>query len=396
MSVTSHTSSRNSQYQQLKNNILKISSAKNKPFANETYSRSNSSEYEYVGRLITRERPILRLHDQQQLHQRERNCPNNTSILKLLLDYNNLLAKSYGNNELITTRSVKGIQRFQQTLKQPRLNAYPKFKQEDHNSYNDNGKIDYDQQLGKPISVTRISDGHYREIYRLPTPPPKLKRIIHRLKPSEPKLIEQIYVRRSPQEIIENVIEVPSQHVRVVNKGKFLDGSPAITQSKPIRLHSNRHNHRKMVKNKEFDGELASSLQSINLAPQQLMTNTVFPTNQLHTGYSTNFTQFQQPQMFTGQQQTPTFIQTTIPPHMFNAQQTQPHTQFQQQTQHTCIHHQQQPQIISHLQQQQQQQQQDPPILNLNTLSHQSMSVPQQQQNPVHITQQPQMTFFNM
>lgn len=102
--------------------------------------------------------------------------------------------------------------------------------------------------LSKPLGVIRISDRHYREsnrikkglsemrililVYRLPTPPPKVKRVFHRLQSPEPKVIERVYVRRPPPQIIENVIEVPPQKVRIIKKEKFLDKSTPITRSK--------------------------------------------------------------------------------------------------------------------------------------------------------------------
>ncbi|CAF0991380.1 unnamed protein product, partial [Didymodactylos carnosus] len=363
---------------------------------------SNSSEYEYVGRLVTRERPILRLHGHQQ--QREQKFLNETPVSKLLLE-NNLLSKSYHGNEIHPTRAINGVQHFQRTLKEPKLTAYSKYQyqnmmedDEDVDSYDDEDEASEDP-LSKPIGVIRINDAHYREIYRLPTPPPKFKRIFHRLKSPEPKLIERVFVQRPPREIIENVIEVPPQRVRVVNKEKFLDRSSPITRSKLVRLHSKQHNRRQRDNNEE----LMASLQTTNVIPQTPMVTTTFPANQTRSQTliqlpttPANFTQVQQPQMFVGQQQimpahpqpTSTFIHTTIPPHiMFNSQQSQPHIPFQQPVQ-TSTMHQQQPQVITHFQQPHQ----HSPMINVNTLPQQHFHVPHQQQM-MQFPQQPQMQF---
>ncbi len=69
-------------------------------------------------------------------------------------------------------------------------------------------------------------------VYRLPTPPPKVKRVFHRLQSPEPKIIERVYVRRPPPEIIENVIEVPGEKVRIINREKYLEKSAPVTRSK--------------------------------------------------------------------------------------------------------------------------------------------------------------------
>lgn len=104
--------------------------------------------------------------------------------------------------------------------------------------------------LSKPLGVIRINDRHLREsiisnidhlcekinfplvVYRLPTPPPKVKRVYHRLRSPETKVIERVFVRRPPPQIIENIIEVPPEKVRIINREKILGKSKPITRSK--------------------------------------------------------------------------------------------------------------------------------------------------------------------
>lgn len=69
-------------------------------------------------------------------------------------------------------------------------------------------------------------------VYRLPTPPPKVKRVFHRLRSPEPKIIERVYVRRPAPQIIENVIEVPPEKVKIIHREKYLDNAKPITRSK--------------------------------------------------------------------------------------------------------------------------------------------------------------------
>jgi hypothetical protein len=66
----------------------------------------------------------------------------------------------------------------------------------------------------------------------LPTPSPKIKRVYHRLRSPEPKVIERVFVRRPPPQIIENIIEVPPEKVRIVTREKYLEKPPPITRSK--------------------------------------------------------------------------------------------------------------------------------------------------------------------
>ena len=107
---------------------------------------------------------------------------------------------------------------------------------------------DNEDDLSRPLGVIRINDRHFREsefkktfhtidfasflVYRLPTPPPKVKRVFHRLRSPEPKIIERIYVRRPAPQVIENVIEVPPEKVRIIHRDKFLSHSKPITRSK--------------------------------------------------------------------------------------------------------------------------------------------------------------------
>jgi hypothetical protein len=103
--------------------------------------------------------------------------------------------------------------------------------------------------LSKPLGVIRISDRHVREsmqmkvdkrekyfvdilVYRVPTPPPEIKRVVHRLRSPKPKIIERVFVHRPPSEIIENVIEVPPEKVRVISREKHLPPSKPIIRTK--------------------------------------------------------------------------------------------------------------------------------------------------------------------
>ncbi|CAF3748127.1 unnamed protein product [Rotaria sordida] len=78
-------------------------------------------------------------------------------------------------------------------------------------------------------------------VYKLPTPPPQVKRVFHRLRSPEPKLIERIYVRRPTPEIIENIVEVPPEKVRIINRKKYLRQSKPITRTKLIHLRPHHH-----------------------------------------------------------------------------------------------------------------------------------------------------------
>jgi hypothetical protein len=66
----------------------------------------------------------------------------------------------------------------------------------------------------------------------VPTPPPEIKRVFHRLRSPEPKIIERVFVRRPAPEIIENIIEVPPEQVRIINKEKYLRKSKPIIRTK--------------------------------------------------------------------------------------------------------------------------------------------------------------------
>jgi hypothetical protein len=120
---------------------------------------------------------------------------------------------------------------------------------EDRAVSSDNNDTDDIDGLTRPLGVIRISDRHFREskscvicshsielvnslVYRLPTPPPKVKRVYHRLRSPEPKIIERVYVRRPQPQIIENVIEVPPEKVRIIHREKYLENAKPITRSK--------------------------------------------------------------------------------------------------------------------------------------------------------------------
>ncbi|CAF2657839.1 unnamed protein product [Rotaria sp. Silwood2] len=151
------------------------------------------SEYEYVGRLVTRERPIIRK--------------------------SNTLHENFMPS-LNTNKKYRSTQSHRQTIHEENIMS----SDEDVNS------------LNKPFSVIKINDQHIREIYKLPTPPPEVKRVFRRLRSPEPKLIERIFVRRPTPEIIENIIEVPRQKVRIVNREKYLRQSEPIIRTKFVRL----------------------------------------------------------------------------------------------------------------------------------------------------------------
>ncbi|CAF4683584.1 unnamed protein product [Rotaria sp. Silwood1] len=97
-------------------------------------------------------------------------------------------------------------------------------------------------RLNKPLSVIKINDRHIREIYKLPTPPPEIKRVFHRMRSPEPKIIERIFVRRPTPEIIENIIEIPPRKVHIINREKHLRQSKPITRTKVVHL-KRRHHH---------------------------------------------------------------------------------------------------------------------------------------------------------
>ena len=69
-------------------------------------------------------------------------------------------------------------------------------------------------------------------VYRIPTPPPEIKRVYHRLRSPKTKTIERVYVHRPPPEIIENIIEIPPEKVRIINREKHLRPSKPIIRTK--------------------------------------------------------------------------------------------------------------------------------------------------------------------
>ncbi|CAF3329291.1 unnamed protein product [Rotaria socialis] len=169
-----------------------------------------SSDFEYVGRLVTRERPVIRT--------------------------SNSIQQSYvfpqNKNKYFPSNASQ------------RQNIY-----EEQSTSSSDGD-DNSDGLSKPLGVIKISDRHVREIYRLPTPPPKIKRVYHRLKSPDPKVIERVFVRRPPPQIIENIIEIPPEKVRIINREKYLGKSEPITRSKIVKLKS-RHRHREVQEEEE-------------------------------------------------------------------------------------------------------------------------------------------------
>ncbi|CAF1005209.1 unnamed protein product [Adineta ricciae] len=161
------------------------------------------SDYEYVGRLVTRERPIV---------QKSKSAHQNSVFPQTKHQYHHVA----------------------------RSNHQPVYEEA---SCSSSGGDDADEidSLSKPLGVIRINDRHLREIYRLPTPPPKVKRVYHRLRSPETKVIERVFVRRPPPQIIENIIEVPPEKVRIINREKILGKSKPITRSKLIRLKAQQH-----------------------------------------------------------------------------------------------------------------------------------------------------------
>lgn len=224
----------------------------------------NQSDYEYVGRLVTRERPIISK------------------------------SKSIHQNVVYPSNTDK----YEHSSRSDRQNIYEEIPVR---SSDDDGS---DDDLSRPLGVIKISDRHFREIYRLPTPPPKVKRVYHRLRSPEPKIIERVYVRRPAPQIIENIIEVPPEKVKIIKREKFLEKSKPITRSKVIRLKSD-----------DDQGEYGYE-------PQQR--DVFIPANQSNLQQTTNSAGSTTTLVYPPQPNARTigYIKSTIPPHiMLNSQQ---------------------------------------------------------------------------
>ncbi|CAF3102284.1 unnamed protein product [Rotaria sp. Silwood2] len=91
-------------------------------------------------------------------------------------------------------------------------------------------------------SVSSLTSSHHdstsdnQRIYKLPTPPPEIKRVFHRIRSPEPKIIERIFVCRPTSEIIENIIEIPPRKVHIINREKHFRQSKPITRTKVVHL----------------------------------------------------------------------------------------------------------------------------------------------------------------
>jgi len=66
----------------------------------------------------------------------------------------------------------------------------------------------------------------------MPTPPPEYRQVRQRAPPPQPKVIERVFLRRPAPEIIENIIEVPPEEVRIINREKILPKSKPIIRNK--------------------------------------------------------------------------------------------------------------------------------------------------------------------
>ncbi|CAF0800771.1 unnamed protein product [Rotaria sordida] len=245
---------------------------------------SASSDYEFVGRLVTREQPIIRKE-----------------------------------------HSIK------QNL------VFPQNKQKFYHSMASHGRKIYEDipvsssdddldGLSKPLGVIRISDRHFREIYRLPTPPPSVKRVYHRLKSPEPKVIERVFVRRPPPQIIENIIEIPPEKVRIIHKEKYLGKSTPITRSKIVRLKSRQQRLREEEEEEQQQQQQQQTFIPFEEYPQQQQQNFIpFEeySQQTTTMPSTTFQQSPGTTLVYPPQsnmRTVGYIESTVPPHMmFNS-----------------------------------------------------------------------------
>lgn len=69
-------------------------------------------------------------------------------------------------------------------------------------------------------------------VYRIPTPPPEIKRVYHRTRSPKTQTIERVYVHRPAREIVENIIEIPPEKVRIINREKHLRPSKPIIRTK--------------------------------------------------------------------------------------------------------------------------------------------------------------------
>ncbi|UJR21976.1 hypothetical protein I4U23_025044 [Adineta vaga] len=98
------------------------------------------------------------------------------------------------------------------------------------------GSSDDDYDPNKPLGIIKINNQHIREIYRIPTPPPETRQVYHRARSPKPKIIERVYVRRPPRQIIENVVQVPPQKTEIVHREKVLRASKPIIRTKYVYL----------------------------------------------------------------------------------------------------------------------------------------------------------------
>ncbi|UJR27217.1 hypothetical protein I4U23_008513 [Adineta vaga] len=202
------------------------------------------SDYEYLGRLVTRERPIVQK------------------------------SKSAHQNRIVSQTE----QYYQHPIE---ANHQPIYEEASCSSSGDD--TDDIESLSKPLGVIKINDRHLREIYRLPTPPPKVKRVYHRLRSPQTKVIERVFVRRPPPQIIENIIEVPPEKVRIINREKFLGKSKPITRSKLIRLKSGHDRGAEKQIIEEGDDQEEEEKQQQQQQQQQQGTQPIFIPSQQYS-----------------------------------------------------------------------------------------------------------------
>ncbi|CAF0911978.1 unnamed protein product [Adineta steineri] len=281
---------RNSRFSHQSSSASSAESARQSP--NNRHKSPVPANFEYLGRLVTRERPLIQKsksalqhhvvsHNKPQYHQ-----PRASHHREIYEDVTDTLS-------------------------------------DDDDDHDGGGGMDNYDGLGKPVGVIRINDRHLREIYRLPTPPPKVKRVYHRLRSPETKVIERVFVRRPPPQIIENVIEVPPEKVRIINREKLLAKPTPITRSKLIHL-KNRH-HRQEIPEQEEEEEEEPQQQQQQISvpggqcPQQetFIPSQHYSQQQPAAATTTSLVYPPQPTM-----NTVGYIQSSVPPHlMFNSQQ---------------------------------------------------------------------------
>ncbi|KAL7675163.1 hypothetical protein ACOME3_001428 [Neoechinorhynchus agilis] len=78
---------------------------------------------------------------------------------------------------------------------------------------------------------------HPREVLRMPTPPPILRRIVERAPTPTPFVIERVIIKPSPQRIVERIIERPqTPPPKIVEKEVFETPPPPIIKTRIIKV----------------------------------------------------------------------------------------------------------------------------------------------------------------